>query len=196
MPGPPKQFDRDEVLSQATRIFWAKGYDSATIQDIVAATGVNPASLYGTFGGKAALFAEVVEHYLGVHIPQLYRSVEEASSGLERVHRFLDSVEEIFCIPGSDGCLCVSAAMETPGPPKEANQIVAAFFERCHDLVSSGLEEAVKSGELKTPADIAGLTMLIMTVTLGLGALHRSGADVEGMKAAIATVRRMLGDRE
>ena len=50
--GRPRSFDEAEALDQATRVFWAKGYDGATVDDLVAGTGVSRPSLYATFGYK------------------------------------------------------------------------------------------------------------------------------------------------
>ncbi|MBP5858889.1 TetR/AcrR family transcriptional regulator [Marivibrio halodurans] len=58
-----KSFDPDRVLDRAMRAFWARGYEATSVEDLVAATGINRASLYGTFGDKHALFLKALEHY-------------------------------------------------------------------------------------------------------------------------------------
>ena len=58
-----REFDVDEALDRATALFWTRGYEATSVQDLVDALGVNRASLYGTFGDKAQLFAPVLERY-------------------------------------------------------------------------------------------------------------------------------------
>ena len=58
-----KEFDRIEVLDRATDLFWEKGYESTSMQDLVETMGIGRASLYDTFGSKQELFAEVLERY-------------------------------------------------------------------------------------------------------------------------------------
>ena len=41
------EFDRDEVLRNAMEAFRAKGYAKTTMQELVAATGLHPGSIYG-----------------------------------------------------------------------------------------------------------------------------------------------------
>ena len=53
--GRPRSFD-ERRLEKATRVFWAKGYDGATIDDLVAGMGVGRPSLYAVFGDKRTLF--------------------------------------------------------------------------------------------------------------------------------------------
>src|SRR5271168_736517 len=58
-----RQFDRNQLLSQAMMVFWRNGYQATSIQDLVEATGVNRGSLYATFGDKCGLFLAVLDHY-------------------------------------------------------------------------------------------------------------------------------------
>src|ERR1700747_2040175 len=58
-----RQFDPDEVLDRAMALFWERGYAATSIQDLVAKTGINRASLYNTFGDKKRLFLAVLDHY-------------------------------------------------------------------------------------------------------------------------------------
>ena len=54
----PREFDEDEVLEKALAVFWAKGFEGATVDDLEQATGLGRGSLYGAFGGKHELFLE------------------------------------------------------------------------------------------------------------------------------------------
>ena len=59
MTGRPREFDRDTALQSAVDAFWRRGYEATSVADLVAATGVNRASMYDTFGNKRELFIEV-----------------------------------------------------------------------------------------------------------------------------------------
>ena len=48
----PKEFNRETVLEQAMLVFWEKGYECTSMQDLVGAMGINRGSLHATFGGK------------------------------------------------------------------------------------------------------------------------------------------------
>ena len=58
-----KQFDRDEVIERAMDLFWQRGYESTSVDDLVEATGINRGSLYGTFGDKRRLFLATIDRY-------------------------------------------------------------------------------------------------------------------------------------
>ena len=51
--GRPGSFDESDALEKATQVFWSKGYDGVTIDDLVAGMGVGRPSLYAIFGEQA-----------------------------------------------------------------------------------------------------------------------------------------------
>ena len=61
--GRPRSFDESDALEKATQVFWSKGYDGVTIDDLVAGMGVGRPSLYAVFGDKRTLFLRVLKAY-------------------------------------------------------------------------------------------------------------------------------------
>ena len=61
--GRPRSFDELEAVEKATQVFWSKGYDGVTIDDLVAGMGVGRPSLYAVFGDKRTLFLRVLRAY-------------------------------------------------------------------------------------------------------------------------------------
>ena len=57
------QFDRSEVIGNATDLFWRHGFNGASMQQVFKATGLKPGSIYLAFGNKEGLFKESLEHY-------------------------------------------------------------------------------------------------------------------------------------
>src|ERR1700760_4553504 len=61
--GRPRSFDETAALEKAGRVFWSKGYDGVTIDDLVAWMGVGRPSLYAVFGDKRAIFLRALKTY-------------------------------------------------------------------------------------------------------------------------------------
>ena len=54
--GRKRSFDDDEVLARAREVFLEHGYEGASIDALVKATGLLRGSLYGAFGSKRGMF--------------------------------------------------------------------------------------------------------------------------------------------
>jgi AcrR family transcriptional regulator len=61
--GRPREFDIDEALAAALRVFWARGYDGASLNDLTEAMGITRPSLYAAFGNKETLFCKSLDLY-------------------------------------------------------------------------------------------------------------------------------------
>ena len=59
----PRSFDEKQALENAIQVFWSKGYDGVTIDDLVAGMGVGRPSLYAVFGDKRTIFLRALRAY-------------------------------------------------------------------------------------------------------------------------------------
>ena len=62
--GRPRGFDVDEALERAMVVFWAQGYEGASLADLTNAMGINRTSMYAAFGNKEELFRAALRRYL------------------------------------------------------------------------------------------------------------------------------------
>src|SRR3982074_2846985 len=62
--GRPRAFDPDAVLDRAMHVFWAKGYEGASLSNLTQAMRINRPSLYAAFGNKEQLFGKVLDRYM------------------------------------------------------------------------------------------------------------------------------------
>src|SRR2546421_1155785 len=84
----PKEFDRDEALQKAMEVFWSRGYEAASIQELVKQMGINRQSLYDTFGDKHALYLAALDRYREVEGGKMFELLAGQGS-VKRVLRQL-----------------------------------------------------------------------------------------------------------
>src|SRR5690554_3220753 len=58
-----KEFDEHEILDRAMNLFWLKGYNATSAQDLVDNLGISRSSLYDTFVDKHSLFVKALQQY-------------------------------------------------------------------------------------------------------------------------------------
>ncbi len=85
----PRSFDRATALRRAMELFWAKGYDGASMSDLIAAMGVNSPSIYAAFGCKEELFREAVELYTATEGGRIWESMATAPSARAAIETML-----------------------------------------------------------------------------------------------------------
>src|SRR5262245_25298773 len=102
--GRPREFDADDALQTALELFWRKGYEGTSINDLTDSMGITKPSLYGTFGNKEELFRMALERYEKNYMAFFWRALEQRSArtvALEILHGFADAQTE-ECHPS--GC--------------------------------------------------------------------------------------------
>lgn len=79
---------RGEILSQAERIFSAKGFYNTTMAEIADASGFAIGTLYQYFEGKEKLYTVMVSEKLD----RMYKEIRDAVNGVERIR---DKIETL-----------------------------------------------------------------------------------------------------
>src|SRR5256714_15658440 len=101
----PKEFDRDEALQKAMEVFWSRGYEAASINDLVKHMGINRQSLYDTFGDKHALYLQALDRYREVEGRKMFELLEQPGSVKKSLRQLFEgTVEKALCDEQRRGC--------------------------------------------------------------------------------------------
>ncbi len=170
------QFDRDAVLDRAARLFWCKGYEAASIQELEAATGLGRGSLYNAFGTKQGLFLAVLARYAcTVGTPDLHRlDGPDVGAGIAAMLRdMLVRMDE----PGRPrGCLITNTCLAGDGSPPVA-AFVADVMQAIETTLQTAITRARDSGAIPPESDPRALARFFGAVAQSLGVLHKAHAD-------------------
>lgn len=109
--GRPRSFDEIGALEKATQVFWSKGYDGVTIDDLVANMGVGRPSLYAVFGDKRAIFLRVLKAYAEKKGASAAKALLSPQTLHDSITSFLKFAVESATEKGSaPGCLLLCVA--------------------------------------------------------------------------------------
>src|ERR1700761_1869351 len=61
--GRPREFDRTQAVDSAMRLFWERGFEGTSIEDLIETMNVSPSSFYSAFGSKKNLYREAMDYY-------------------------------------------------------------------------------------------------------------------------------------
>lgn len=189
--GRPRAFDRDAALDIAMRVFWQKGYDSASMADLTGAMQINAPSLYAAFGSKAGLFREAIELYSNKVGLRIKNALPMAATAKEGVEDFLMQTAQAHTRADQPhGCMVVLGALHG----EEGSDTPCSLLrERRLDnvtLLRQRLERAVREGEISQDVDLQQVAEFYATVQHGMSITARDGSTLEQLlktaKAAMA----------
>ncbi len=164
------------------REFWDHGYRDTSVDDLVAATGVQPGSLYNSFpGGKRGLFLKALELYSKLVVPEKLGALESDSAGLAELRAYFDGLVRDLTTPeGRVGCLMVNSTMELAAADSEIGAIVRRHMQRLERNAERALRNARRRGEIPAHIDPAAKATQLMATGMGLMVVGKTnpGRDV------------------
>jgi AcrR family transcriptional regulator len=152
--GRPRSFDEAEALERATQVYWLKGYDGVTIDDLVAGMGVGRPSLYSVFGDKRDLFLRVLKAYAEKKGARAAQALLSPRTLRDSLARFLKHAVESATEKGSArGCLlaCVAPLVDDP----EVRQFLQNAAAGAAELVEGRFRDAISAGEIPSDFPVA-----------------------------------------
>jgi AcrR family transcriptional regulator len=180
--GRPRAFDRSVVLERAMQVFWAAGYEGASIPMLTEAMGISAQSLYAAFNSKQALYREAIEVYRTTIGGFAARALDEEPDAIEALSRLLQDAATTFSrTDGTPGCMIVFAPGETVEPELTAlgRRLRAESIEKVADRLSLGIRE----GQLDSDTDCVAWSRYIGTVVQGMSVQARDGATTQALLA-------------
>jgi len=166
----------DDVLDRAIEVFRQRGFEASSMADIERATGLNTSSIYNAFGSKESLFQRSLQRYEGVRLTGIIDLLAAGTEGVADLHRALELQQAESVSPwGHGGCLAINTMIELGPRGGDSRELLADFRQRLADAIRLPLDRAVARGEI-SPDHVPTLVALLVTFTLGVGVLMRSGA--------------------
>jgi len=183
--GRPRSFDEGDALEKATQVFWSKGYDGVTIDDLVDGMGVGRPSLYAVFGDKRTIFLRALKAYAerkGAFAAKALLSPQKLRDSITGFLRY--AVESATEKGSARGCLmmCVAPLVNDAEVQRFLQSAVAGGVA----LVERRFRDAITAGDIPADFPVAARAIQVTDFARGLT-----------MRAQIGTPRKtLLNDAE
>jgi AcrR family transcriptional regulator len=136
--GRPRRYDEDELLDAAQELFWSRGYDRTSMEDVAVASGVGTSSLYAAYASKLGLFLCVFRRYCEGRVAFVAEATSAPRTDLAVVAgQFLQRVVD-ECGSSADrrGCLMLNTIVELGDRFPEVLDISAATTARMERVLA------------------------------------------------------------
>ena len=191
--GRPRQFDRDGALDAAMQLFWRRGYESTSLDELKQAMGGrSAASCYGAFGSKEKLYREALARYLATYgrvVAPLHDDTLAPRDALEQALRLSARMQTTPGLP--KGCMLVLSATNASPDNEHLQVLVGVERQRTRDAIRRGIDRAIASGELRRETDADGLATLAEALLVGMSVQARDGVAHGAIEAAVSSMLRL-----
>lgn len=187
-----KEFDKDDVLERAMRLFWAQGYEATSMGDLVTHLGVGRQSLYDTFGDKHTLYLAALDRYrerFGGKVPDLLAG----DRPVRRVIRDLFEGTLASATEDGRGCMMVGATVERCPSDTDVLGRTSANAACIERALLDRLERARRDGEIGAHQDPRALARYLSNALFGLGVSAKLGRTREELAPVIDVTLSVLG---
>ncbi|WP_428685503.1 TetR/AcrR family transcriptional regulator [Sphingopyxis sp.] len=185
--GRPREFCVDKALAEALHVFWAKGYDGASMTDLTEAMGITKPSLYAAFGNKEALFHKALDLYESEKL-EYTRAALQQPTARRVAEYYLRGGVDVHAAEGEpQGCMGLMSSLACS---PEAESIKADVISRrasSQRALVERFEQAKREGDLPAHIDAAGLTSFLYAILQGITVQAGAGATRPELERLVDT---------
>jgi len=164
-----KAFNEEDVIDKAVKVFWEKGYEATSMQDLIDAMGIQRGSLYSTFGSKQQLFLTSLKRYSVTVVASLLAILDSKPSAIASIELFFSQLVEHLLTSGElRSCLVTNSAIERGLRDEETRKLVLQLLKALDNGFYKALLRAKESGELSSEFDLGILSSYLTSSMQGL----------------------------
>ena len=185
--GRPREFDVDEALAAALRVFWSKGYDGASLTDLTEAMGITRPSLYAAFGNKESLFSKALDLYEREKLAYIGEALAAPTSRgvAERLLRGALEMQTSDCEPR--GCLRVISTISCGAEAESVKADLCARRQSSHQALLDRMQRAKDEGDLPPHLDAEAMTNYLLAILQGMSVQANGGASKQQLEEVVRT---------
>lgn len=179
----PRSFDEDTVLARAKDLFWRKGYEATSMQDLVDHMQIGRQSLYNTFGDKHSLFMRALQHYVEHdHVPSL-GNLGQPGASLKDIEGFFDTLlNRMAAQDDRRACFMVNAILELAPHDPAVQEAGIRTREQLQQIFTAALHNAKEAGEVPADCDASALGLCLTQLTMGFTPMWKAKATIEDLR--------------
>jgi AcrR family transcriptional regulator len=180
--GRPREFDMDEALECAMKLFWRQSYEGTSMADLTRELGITRPSLYAAFGSKEGLFLKALDLY---EARAGYREAAlTAPTAAAYARALLEGAADLHGDKKNPpGCLGVQGALACA---PQSNTIRMELIQRRkagERIIRDRLKRARAEGDLPSDANPADLARYLSIVIYGITVQAAGGATRKELRS-------------
>jgi AcrR family transcriptional regulator len=162
------------------KLFWERGYEGASFDDLAAAMSISPSSFYNSFGSKERLYQEATEAYMACASRWFSDELQADTDAKTAFHRLLTAAAREFTqndLPA--GCMISLAGTHVPPALSCMRDAMARHRWAAQSAMAARIQRGVEEGDLPKDTDVQALAAFYSALSRGMAVHARDGASRE-----------------
>lgn len=189
----PREFDSNAVLENAMQVFWAKGYQATSLDDLCLATGLGRSSLYAAFGDKRGLYLRSLDRYEKAGVGRIAKALVRPPLRKALAAFLGRMINDIVAGPGRSGCFIGNCAAELAHGDRTAATRVRRSLDRIQVTFRDALARARARGEIAPNSDVDALARFLVAGIQGLRLVGKAKPERAALDDIAAVMLNCLG---
>lgn len=179
-----KEFIPEEKLVLARNLFWEKGFNATSMDDLVKATGLARASIYHTYGDKRTLFILCLQDYFKFVEADNALAIAGVTSSKTALEKLIERV--LFrTINSGQACMGVKSSFELALKDEQIGNILRLAVEKNIGMYAKLIDQAKATEEIKSELESGALANIVQCYVTGIGQQLALGADAAALKKVV-----------
>lgn len=188
-----KAFDTNEVLHKAMSVFCSRGYEGATLPDLITGLGIARQSLYDTYGTKRDLFLTAVKYYMDRKNRDLQELMDQPGTVIDKVEQAFTTMIRVLADPDlRRECFIISSAIEQAPHDEELAAYMHENTEQVEQAFYKMLESGMEQGELSLDLNIRDLSRFLAHERIALVFAAKLGMDEQKLVSIMQIVLSVM----
>lgn len=187
MVGRPKSFDEDTAIDAFVNVFWTRGFDATSIDDLQASVGIKRGSFYAAFGNKETAFVTALERYAQTVTRSTVSALDDADSPIGGLSGFIRRVGAFMAANPGRGCLLLTSLVDRPPLSDDQAGRLESIGATIQQKIMKTANSAARDFNPKNGHDAETVSAFVMSSLLGLNAMARAGYSGDAILAAADT---------
>lgn len=161
-------FDRTLVMANVMKLFWEKGYNGTSMQDLVDVTGLNRSSFYNSFGDKFSLYEEALNFYQARQMEFLEGALHQQQSPKQALISLFKGITRDIANGDNTGCMLSKCTSEMSSQEPRIMPFLKQNKDRVVELFSALIKSGQDNGEIDQGKDPDTLALYLFVNLQGL----------------------------
>lgn len=194
--GRPRAYDPNAALAAASEVFWKKGYDGTSLDDLAAATGMNRPSLYAAFGDKHELYLKTLQRYRDEAHTASLKLLEDDPPLCVFLKRFYKEALDLYIAGEGNarGCYTISTAATQAAADPKLRAFLVESIRGTDEFLAGLIGKARDRGEIPNDSNPVALAQIASAALHTLALRARAGVPRKELDVlAVATIDLICG---